>query len=206
MVPPVLPSDWYQLPPSLPEWSEERWLERGYSYYQQIQPLIPYRHLRFDIDSAIWRRRLVWIGQNIHRLNQRLWELTQSCFDCFLTTCPPIRPWAFPLGLVLQPDLKLAGLCNLDISPIALIIDVGQISPEDWLRVVVHEFAHAVSGAGHGPDFQSALTHLCIGLGFPPPVTLSNAQGLRQWPPYRPSRQTTFWSGEPTYGSSNLII
>lgn len=199
MVRPVPLSDWYQ-PPAYPaNWSEAGWLERGLRYYQQVQSLLPHParvvDISADVDSAAWRQHLLWIGQNVHRLNQHLWQLTQSCYDCFLSTCPAVQPWAFPLGPVLQADSQLVGICNLKTVPIALIVDVGQIHPSDWLGVVAHEFAHAVSGAGHGPDFQSALTHLCIGLGLPPPLTLSDSRTLQQWPPYHPAAQDDFGVG-----------
>lgn len=195
MVRPAPLSDWYQ-PPSYPaDWSETGWLERGRRYYQQVQSLLPHSAQVADVNSDIWRQRLLWMGQNVHRLNQHLWQLTQSCYDCFLNACPTVQPWAFPLEPVLQADSQLVGICNLQTAPIALIVDVGQINPSDWLGVIAHEFAHAVSGAGHGPDFQSVLTHLCIGLGLPPPLTLSDSQTLRQWPPYHPLQQPDFWIG-----------
>lgn len=188
---------------SHPDWLESpspgtNWLEHGQMYFQWVQALLPCA-CRLDLDSTAYQRQLLWIGQHVHRLNQQLDRLTQSCRECFFdNTCPDVQTWAFPLDWALAADSEVVGLCSLKTTPAALVIDVGQIHPDDWLGVVAHEFAHAISGAGHGLEFQNALNHLCIGLGLPPPKTLWDEQILQQWPPYRPVHQPKFWQGEAT--------
>lgn len=184
-------SIWQQSPPS-----DANFLERGRAYCQRIQSLLPELDWCIDLNGKDQLQRFIWIGKNIHCLNSKLWQLTLTCSSCFLqNNYPLVQTWAFPLDwLVTEPSL--VGLCGPQTEPKTLLIDVGQVHPDDWLGVVAHEFAHAMSGAGHGPDFQTVLTHLCIGLGLPTPATLSDEQTLKHWPPHRPYHQPGYWFGE----------
>jgi len=73
------------------------------------------------------------------------------------------------------------------------------VVPDDWLRLVAHEYAHAHTGSpGHRVEFERSLTHLCLGLAIPPPPDQSDAKDwLRFYPDCVPTQNPlAFWRGE----------
>lgn len=137
-----------------------------------------------------------WIGQNIEAVNAQLRHYLQACHGCFHEhEQRSIQIYAAPLA----QSFKLSALCNLSTRPITLLIDVGQVVPEDWLRLVVHEYAHAHAGSpGHHEQFARSLAHLCLGLGLRPPVwSAEDESALRFYPDCRLTQNpSAFWRGE----------
>ncbi|NJL44991.1 MAG: hypothetical protein HC922_03070 [Leptolyngbyaceae cyanobacterium SM2_3_12] len=138
---------------------------------------------------------LTWIGQNIHRINQRLDDLLRDLLTCFN---PNQRPQVQVFAAPIAPRARVDGFCNFSIQPITLIIDPSRILAADWLYLVAHELAHGVvATAGHGPLFHQAMVHLCLAhdLPLPPPDCLETGV-LKYWPPYRANPQADeFWLG-----------
>jgi hypothetical protein len=140
----------------------------------------------FDQRSPI----CTWIGTHIDRLNAKLYALLQICHNCFHTTQqPPFHILAAPLA----DRYGIDGLCNLDTATI--LIDVGRVHPDDWLALVMHEYAHAhANSPGHHAQFAQSLSHLCLGLAIAPPVSHTM---LPAYPPYRSTAAPlAFWRGE----------
>ena len=137
-----------------------------------------------------------WIGNHIDAVNRVLDECLLACHACFHTwEQPAIQLFAAPLAR----SFGLDGFCNLQTEPMTILIDVGRLVPEDWLLLVMHEYAHAHAGVpGHYDAFARSLTHLCLGLGIaPPPEPLGYAVNLRSYPPYRLTQDPlAFWRGE----------
>jgi hypothetical protein len=108
-----------------------------------------------------------WIGEHIDAVNLQLEACLQACQDCFHAwEQPTTQIFAAPLAQAFGVD----GVCNFRTQPITLLIDVGRVKPQDWLLLVVHEYAHAHAGSpGHHPQFARSLSHLCLGLGIAPP-------------------------------------
>lgn len=137
-----------------------------------------------------------WIGEHIDVVNTQLNAYLQACHDCF-------HPWEQRTIQILTAPLAqsfgIDGLCNLHTYPITILIDTGRIVPEDWLLLVIHEYAHAHAGSpGHHQQFAESLAHLCLGLKIAP---LSWQPGiefhLRFYPDYRAtSDPLAFWRGE----------
>lgn len=135
-----------------------------------------------------------WLGGCIEVLNAQLSTYLAACQACFHPEArrSPIQVLATPLN----PNYCLDAVCNVMATPVTILVDPGRVVPEDWLKLVAHEYAHAHVGTpGHGDRFREVITHLCLGLGFePPPTTLSPDLLLRQWPPCRPTPDpTAFW-------------
>jgi hypothetical protein len=138
----------------------------------------------------------VWIGENIESINRQLNLLLLRCQQCF-------HPWEQPNAQVFATPLatsyRVDALCNLKTHPITLLIDVGRVVPADWLRLVVHEYAHAYAGSpGHHPQFAQSLAHLCLGLEIPPPLGQPPSEESLQFFPGCRSTQDplAFWRGE----------
>ena len=136
-----------------------------------------------------------WIGENIDRINLKLKDCLQACHDCLHPQeRRPMQIFAAPLA----PTLGLDGFCNIRITPVTLLVDVGRVYPEDWLAIVAHEYAHAHLGnSGHDATFATLLSHLCLGLGLDLPIWEPGMEmKLRHWPPC-PSRSDplAFWRG-----------
>ncbi len=138
---------------------------------------------------------LTWIGENIDTVNATLQRYLFACHDCFH---PQERRSMQIFAVPLAQSLGLDGLCNIATNPITILIDVGRVSPEGWLSIVAHEYAHAhIASPGHHPSFAVVLSHLCLGLGL---QTLGEPTEwtLRSWPPYTPTlTPLAFWRGEP---------
>ncbi len=138
----------------------------------------------------------IWIGNHIDQVNSQLNGSLQQCHDCFHAwEQRPIQIFAAPL----VESFKVDGFCNLKTDPVTILMDVGRVVPEDWLRLVAHEYAHAHAGSpGHHSQFERSLTHLCLGLQIPPPLDQGNqADWLRVSPAYVPTQDPlAFWRGE----------
>ena len=140
-----------------------------------------------------------WIGNHIDAVNAQLQALVQACHDCFHPTAqPPIQIWAAPLA----QSYKICGLCNLEKHPIAILVDVGRVIEQDWLALVVHEYAHAQVGSpGHHQDFAAALIHLCRGLAIDLPTATSDQDDFfRLYPACQMTANAlSWWQGsQPT--------
>ena len=136
----------------------------------------------------------IWIGKNIHAVNAELKACLQACHECFhYQKRRPIQIFAVPIA---QP-YGIDGLCNPQTTPVTILVDVGRVVPQDWLKIVAHEYAHALVGNfGHHREFANILSHLCLGLGLEPPGTDLEGQ-LRHWPPCKATLDPlAFWRGQ----------
>ncbi|AKG22187.1 hypothetical protein [Calothrix sp. 336/3] len=147
-----------------------------------------------DIDKRI--PLCIWIGEHIDGVNQQLEKYLQACHSCF-------HPWEQPaieiFAAPLAQSLGIDALCNLQTNPITILIDVGRVVPEDWLLLVVHEYAHAHAGyPGHHEQFARSLAHLCLGLGIPPLTWQPDRESnLRFYPDCRATENPlAFWYGK----------
>jgi hypothetical protein len=148
----------------------------------------------YDLDNRI--PLCAWIGEHIDAVNRQLEDYLQACHGCFhLWEQPAIQIFAAPFA----QSFGIDGLCILQTNPITILIDVGRVMPEDWLLLVVHEYAHAHAGyPGHHEQFARSLSHLCLGLGIaPPPWECGMESQLRFYPDCRPTHNPlAFWRGE----------
>lgn len=109
-------------------------------------------------------RAYPWIAANIDQLNQKLYEHLVACQDCFF---PTNRCSVSILAAPIRPEWGIDGFCNICVDPMMILVDVGRVVPADWLKLVAHEYAHAMIGsAGHSLRYAAVLKHLCLGLGF----------------------------------------
>jgi hypothetical protein len=146
-------------------------------------------HLRWSDQAQIW------MAANFDRLNAILNQHLISCQDCFF---PENRVSAIVFAAPINPQLRIDAFCNVRVDPQAIVVDVGRIVPADWLKVVAHEYAHAVVGsAGHSPRYASVLQHLCLGLGLDLlPLPWPGEEALQGWPHCRPTIDPIrFWQG-----------
>jgi hypothetical protein len=141
-----------------------------------------------------------WIAANIDRINQTLNYHLLACQDCFH---PQNRISTQIFAAPIHPRYPIDAFCNIHIEPITIVFDVGRIVPSDWLKVVAHEYAHAVLGsAGHNSRYSSILKHLCLGLGFDWPEQISPEQidhetALQSFPLCRSTPDADrFWTGQ----------
>lgn len=175
-------------------------LVRGSEYLNAVrQVAIDPRTIWSGVDIVERIRICTWIGERIDGINQELREYLDACDRCFSAADRrAIEIFAAPIA----PEYGIDAQCNIFRDPVAIIIDVGRTAPEDWLSIVVHEYAHAyLKSPGHDRRFCEVLTHLCLGLGLEPP----NADGmdaiamdalLRNWPHCgSTSDPLAFWRG-----------
>jgi hypothetical protein len=170
---------------------------RGLDYLYGVRSLALVPEMVGVVDDLDHRTSIcIWIGNHIDRVNSQLNRDLQICHDCFhLQDQPPIQIFAAPLVQAFGMD----GLCNLQINPVTILIDVGRVVPKDWLRLVAHEYAHAQVGSpGHHLQFARSLTHLCLGLQIAPPLDHPNRQDwLRFYPDCIATQDPlAFWRGE----------
>jgi len=169
--------------------------ERGLAYLQQAASLALEPDMVYIPDGLGDRIRLcTWVDTHIQATNARLDQLLLRCHQCFYPQQQrPIRILAVPLA----EKYGIDGCCNINLLPVTMLLDVGRVNPEDWLRLVVHEYAHAYVGhPGHQEDFVQVLTHLCLGLGLPAPPSTATDASLRHWPHYQPVPfPLHFWHG-----------
>lgn len=153
-----------------------------------------------DINDRI--RICTWIGEHGDAVNAELQSCLDACHQCFGgDRRRPMRILAAPLAERLGVD----ALCNIHLDPVVIFVDVGRIDPADWLSVVVHEYAHAhLKSPGHGRSFLEVVTHLCLGLGLPPPTVEGTGDApddeklLRHWPHCQSTRDPQrWWRGSP---------
>ncbi|MBZ8181044.1 MAG: hypothetical protein SAL07_05615 [Oscillatoria sp. PMC 1051.18] len=169
---------------------------RGSEYLQFVRELALSPEM-VDVSEEINLRIQIcnWIGANIDTVNRRLNTCLEACHACFHPEKrQEMQIWAAPLAQKFGVD----AFCNLQVKPVAILVDVGRIVPQDWLSVVVHEYAHAHLGyPGHDRRFFDVLTHLCLGLGLPPPTYQpDNLAILPNWPHCQPTKQPlAFWVG-----------
>lgn len=170
---------------------------RGLEYLHWVQKLALEPRMVDAMDNL--RDRILictWIGENIDTVNTELNLYLQACHDCFYShERKHIQIFAVPLA----QSLGIDGLCNILTNPITILIDIGRIAPEDWLSIVVHEYAHAYLGEfGHNHRFAKILCHLCLGLGLEPPNwQLGREFELRSWPNCKSTIDPlALWRGE----------
>lgn len=167
---------------------------RGLDYLYGLRSLALLPELIAVVDDREGRAAIcTWIGTHIDTVNAQLAAYVQACHACFLPwERPALQVLAAPLAAPFQVD----GVCNLKTQPMTLLIDVGRVIPADWGRLVVHEYAHAQAGSpGHHAAFAGSLTHLCRGLGLPPPSTTAE-DTLKTYPPYHYTTDPlAFWRG-----------
>lgn len=143
-------------------------------------------------------------GENQHRLLRRVGTVVDG-INADLQTQVDLCHNCFPaeehrqieiLAVPLAQQWGLDAFCNVWTQPVTILVDVGKVERRDWLRLVVHEYAHAhVGKPGHHRRFVQILSHLCLGLGLEPPSEEPDlGKQLRHWPPYR-SRASSldFW-------------
>ncbi len=134
-----------------------------------------------------------WIGDRIESINRLLQSHLNACHECF----NPIDRREMQIFAVPFADsARLDGFCNITICPTTILVDVGRVTPVDWLALVAHEYAHAHLGyPGHHQEYANILSHLCLGLGLAQPT--NHEQNLYSWPPYAPVLDPlAFWRGE----------
>lgn len=155
---------------------------------------------------------LRWMGQHIHRANQRLHSILSDLLDCFEAAlrpsvqifAAPIAPQAGVDGFCCDiPDLAFRGDSSEGTlrecpSAITLMVDPGRIVPADWPGLVAHELAHSIARVpGHGAEFRRAIAHLCLAQDLPLPPPQLDAEALSSWPPCRHNPQPElFWLGK----------
>lgn len=131
------------------------------------------------------------IGLHIDRINAKLHEHLTACQDCFYPVDRvAAQIWAGPIDRRFGVD----AFCNVQAYPAALIIDVSRVVPEDWPRLVAHEYAHAIVGdSGHSRRYAEVLQHLCRGWGW---EFNRHDVDLATFPPCRSTlRPGDFWRG-----------
>ena len=175
--------------------------QRGWEYLDMLRQLTPESNmieLSDDISDRI--RICTWIGDRIDSINLELTDCLEACHQCFpKANRQNIKIFAAPLASRYGID----GLCNIWLDPIVIFIDVGRVSSEDWLSLVVHEYAHAhLKSPGHDRRFLEVLTHLCLGIGLAPPVPAPEMDraaisSLRNWPHCNSTpNPLAFWQGK----------
>jgi hypothetical protein len=172
-------------------------LTRGLDYLYGVRRLALAPEMVSLVDERAIRNPICrWIGKHIEAVNTQLRLCLQACHGCFHSwEQPSIQIFAAPLAQVFGID----ALCNFGTQPITILIDVGRVMPEDWLLLVIHEYAHAhVGSPGHHEQFAQSLTHLCLGLEIAPPFYQRGKEDtLRFYPNCPPTEDPlAFWRGE----------
>lgn len=169
--------------------------EMGLAYLQRVRDLALAADMVMIPDNLGDRARLCnRIATSITSINTQLNHHLQQCHQCFhRADRRAMQIFAAPINSAFGID----GCCNLDTQPITLLIDVGRVHPENWLGLVVHEYAHAHAGhPGHHAPFIAALRQLCLGLGFPPLPHQASADFWQSWPHCHPRADSlAFWLG-----------
>ena len=172
--------------------------QRGLNYLYALRLLLPQPDL---IDLMLWPlyrdSASAWIGAQVDDLNAQLAELLEVCHQA---VAPAERPSVQLYATPLAARFGLDGLCYWPISQTGaqtealILLDLGTLEPQDWLALLVHEYAHAICRLpGHGQLFQQQLAALCRTLNLElSPTANWNALPLY---PRRPDR-IAFWLGE----------
>jgi hypothetical protein len=181
------------------DWSGHK-IQSSLAYSQGLQYLQTMQRLALDPAMVNVLHTLpdqlaivAWIGQHQNTLNAQLKTYVQACHECFHPHArPQVQIFAVPLAAAFGFD----GLCNAATHPTTILVDLGRVLPRDWLRLVIHEYAHAqVDTPGHHDRFVATLSHLCLGLGIELPLpTMPDP-----WPHWPPCQSTVdplaFWRG-----------
>ncbi len=169
---------------------------RGYQYLNAVRQLALEPEMIDVTDNRTESERIcTWIGYHIEAINAQLNAYLEACHGCFH---PEHRRPMQILATPLAQQYGIDGLCNILVSPTVILIDVGRTAPEDWLSIVVHEYAHAhLRSPGHDVRFFNTISHLCLGLGLEPPHWQPDMETyLRNWPPCASrANPLTFWMG-----------
>ncbi len=175
---------------------QTRSYDEGVAYLNRLQSVLPDPQM-VDIMHNLRDRVIIchWIGKQIKLVNMLLLAHLDACHDCF---APVDRPAIEIFAVPLAASIRLDGFCNIASTPTTIFVDVGRVSPPDWLALVAHEYAHAHVGyAGHDREYARVLGHLCLGLGLVQPSSTQTETELYYWPPYRPTLDPlAFWRGE----------
>jgi hypothetical protein len=177
---------------------------RGVEYLRQIQRVALDPSMIEVLEQSDELQRIApWIGTHIEPVNQILHRHLEACHACFYPhDRRPMRIFAAPIGASYGID----GLCNIWADPVTLLIDVGRVVPQDWIGIVVHEYAHAYLGnSGHDAAFALTLGHLCLGLGLPEPP--ESEALLKSHPPCVPTpHPLALWRGQSDNRLSQFVI
>ena len=171
-------------------------LVRGYQYLNAVRQLaLDPGMVDVTNNMAEQERVCTWIGHHIDIINAELNTCLEACHGCFHAEVRrPMQIWATPLA----QEFGIDGFCNILVNPVVILIDAGRTSPQDWLKIVVHEYAHAHLGSpGHDQRFFNIISHLCLGLGLEPPNWLPDMETyLRNWPHCASiANPLAFWMG-----------
>ncbi|NEP02693.1 MAG: hypothetical protein F6K58_29395 [Symploca sp. SIO2E9] len=171
-------------------------LIRGYKYLKAVRQFALEPDMLNVIDSLSECDRIYrWIGNHIDAINTELNACLEACHGCFHEFARrPMRILAAPLA----QNYGIDGLCNVLSNPVVILVDVGRTAPQDWLSIVIHEYAHAHLGVpGHDQRFFDVVTHLCLGLGLQPPQPQPGLETyLRNWPHCASTANPlAFWMG-----------
>ncbi len=173
---------------------------KGLEYLQQVQCFALEPEMVDVIDKQSDRIPIcTWIGKNIDKINEQLNNYLQACHECFY---PQERRYMQIFAVPLAQPFGIDGLCNIFTTPTTILVDVGRITPENWLAIVAHEYAHAHLGEfGHNQYFANILSHLCLGLGLEPPLWEPGMEAyLRSWPYCNSTTDPlAFWRGEQEF-------
>ena len=169
---------------------------KGYQYLSAVRQLALEPEMIDVTDDVKESERIfTWIGYHIDTINAKLNAYLEACHGCFH---PEQRRPMQILATPLAQEYGIDGLCNIMVYPAVILIDVGRTAPEDWLSIVVHEYAHAHLGSpGHDFRFFNVISHLCLGLGLEPPQWQPDMETyLRNWPACRSqANPLAFWMG-----------
>jgi hypothetical protein len=180
--------------------SSNHYYQRGFEYLQMVRGFALESRM-IDVMENIRDNTKIcnWIGQNIDSINTKLNVYLQACHECFY---PEQRRNIQIFAAPLAQSLGIDGLCNIWMQPVTILIDVGRMAPSDWQGLVAHEYAHAhVGSVGHNQEFAKVLFHICLGLGFAPPVWEFGMmeESLRSWPYCKFNVDPlAFWRGDIT--------
>ncbi|GAB4204747.1 MAG: hypothetical protein Fur006_60210 [Coleofasciculaceae cyanobacterium] len=169
---------------------------KGYQYLSAVRQLALEPEM-IDVTDDIRESEYIytWIGYHINAINAQLHAYLEACHGCFH---PEQRRPMQILATPIAQEYGIDGLCNIRVNPTVILIDVGRTAPQDWLSIVVHEYAHAHLGSpGHDVRFFNIVSHLCLGLGLEPPQWQPNMETyLRNWPPCTSrANPLAFWMG-----------
>ncbi|NJN03197.1 MAG: hypothetical protein HC816_12420 [Leptolyngbyaceae cyanobacterium RM1_1_2] len=168
----------------------------GSDYLQQLRQVAIASDM-IQLPESISQRLQInrWIGLHVESVNAQLRQYLSNCQHCFK---PHQQVPAQVLAAPLSERYGIDAVCNLQTTPVTLLIDVGQIEPSDWQMAITHEYAHAQVGSpGHAEPFRQILHHLCLGLALPVPAATLTAQQLSSWPACRHrADKFAFWEGK----------
>lgn len=169
------------------------WFEQGLDYLNQMRTqAIDPDLIELCYGRPEHQQLCRTVGEKIAAINAELNLCLQACQACF-------HPWQQrPVQIFAAPFASrfgIDGLCNIQTQPTTLLVDVGRVEPQDWLALVVHEYAHAQTGSpGHDQVFVQTLIHLCNGLDLqlPGPDTALDWRSLPSY--HRTVNSLAFWT------------